>query len=450
MEGDKLLLGQRERDRLKTLHEISRGSITQRIAATQLKLSERQVRRLMNRFEKEGDSAVVHVLRGRCSNRKISEEVKSRAIAELSKPELRDFGPTYAAEHLNKQLGIAAGKDTVRKWMVGAGLWESRERKAVAVHQWRERRACFGELLQWDTSVHDWLEGRGEKLYLIAMIDDATSRLFARFAPNDTTDENMRVLWCYVERYGRPQAVYTDRASLFQATMPSGRTEDQPGERRETQMGRALREFGIEWIAAHSPQAKGRIERCFATAQDRLVKGMRLAGIRTREQANAYLAAEYLPDWNQRFTTEPANATDAHRPLTELHDLAASFSHVELRTVSGDYTFPFRGERYQIARESVRVGMRRQKLRVEARLDGTVAARYEGEYLQVAACGPKPEQAAAKQSAQPITIGAEKATGCAIFTYAITCPDCVDPGDIRGSYSQKGPPGKSSPAGRRV
>ena len=185
--------------------------------------------------------------------------------------------------------------------MTEAGLWKIHPAKIEKVHQWRERRACFGELVQWDTSEHDWLEGRGEKLYLIKMIDDATSRLFCRFVRHDSTEENMRLLQSYLEQYGRPLAFYTDKAALF-ANTPKSKNGEMPreGETPPTQIGRALQELGIEWIPAHSPQAKGRVERSFGTDQDRLVKGLRIAGAATLEQANAYLENEYMPEWEAR------------------------------------------------------------------------------------------------------------------------------------------------------
>ena len=181
----------------------------------------------------------------------------------------------------------------------------------------------MGELAQWDTSVHDWLEGRGEKLYLIAMIDDATSRLFARFVRHDSTEENMKLLWGYLEKSGRPLAFYTDKASIFGTA--EKRKRDEPGvdkdpvEMPPTQIGRALQELGIAWIAAHSPQAKGRVERNFGTAQDRLVKGLRVAGVKTLEQANQYLEETYLVWWERELTVEAAHPDDAHRqePLSE-------------------------------------------------------------------------------------------------------------------------------------
>jgi hypothetical protein len=380
-------MSQRERDRLKVLHETQKGQLTQAQAGAQLGLTARQVRRLVTKLEAIGDGAVVHGLRGRASNRRIAADTRTRAIQELSRPECRDFGPTFAAEHLARSCNIHVGKDTARKWMAEVGLWTARERRVETVHQWRSRRSCAGELVQWDTSVHDWLERRGERLYLIAMIDDATSRVFARFARHDTAEENMRVVWAYLERFGRPLAFYTDKAGMFEVTPKNNRDRGDGQQMTPTQITRALAELGVERISAHSPQAKGRIERFFETAQDRLVKELRLAGIATMEAANAYLIDHFLPEWQKRFTVEPANATDAHRPLTEMHSLAASLSHVEGRRVANDYTIQFRGARYQIAKTDVRAGMRGQRVRVESRLDGQVALRYESKYLNFVRCG---------------------------------------------------------------
>jgi len=239
-----------------------------------------------------------------------------------------------------------------------------------------------GELVQWDTSEHDWLEGRGEKLYLIAMLDDATSRGLARFVCHDSTEENMRLMWKYLERWGRSQGYYADRASLFQNTPKANHHKDAP-ELGPTQIGRALQELGIELIAAHSPQAKGRIERFFGTAQDRLVKGLRKAGARGLEEANRYLDHVYLPMWNKRFTQEAQNSTDVHRPLLKEHSLAAILSCVETRVVTNDYTIRVGGRIFQIAREQTRPALRGAMVRVELRLDRTVAVRFKEGYLTV-------------------------------------------------------------------
>ncbi len=224
------------------------------------------------------------------------------------------------------------------------------------------------------------------------MIDDATSRLWARFVRHDTTEENMKLLWSYLEKFGRPVAFYTDKASLFQTA--GKRRRDQPGVDQEprkmppTQIDRALRELGITWIAAHSAPAKGRVERSFETAQDRLVKGMRVAGVKTIEQANQYLEQDYLVWWERELTVEPASPDDAHRPLDQSHSLAASLSHVETRQVRNDYTLRFDAQLYQIERGSIVSGLRGSDVRVEQRLDGSIAVRFGERYVPVTAVAP--------------------------------------------------------------
>ena len=388
---------QAERDRLVTLKKAKRKLITQSAAAAELGLSIRQVKRVLRALNQQGDKAVIHGLRGRPSNRRIKEKIEQRAVKILSLPVYEGFGPTLAAEYLNSKHGIEASRETVRQWMRRGQLWRGKKEQVRQVHLWRPRRSRCGELIQWDTSEHDWLEGRGEKLYLIAMIDDATSRLFARFVRHDSTEENMRLLWSYLERFGRPLGFYTDKASLFRNN--GKRRRDEPGvdkdpvEMPPTQIGRALAELGIAWIAAHSPQAKGRVERNFSTAQDRLVKGMRVAGVKTIDEANRYLEEHYLVWWERELTVEPASADDAHRPLEKTHSLAASLSHVETRQVRNDYTFRWAGSLYQIARGSVVSGMRGATVRIEQRLDGSLAARYGERYLKTELC-PSPVKTA--------------------------------------------------------
>jgi hypothetical protein len=394
---------QRERDRLVVLKKAQKRLITQRQAAVELQLTERQVRRLLRKLKEAGDKAVMHGLRGRLSHRKIGEGRKSKIIQILSAEVYRGFGPTLASEYLAKKHQIRIGREALRQIMKSAGLWRSRRRHVEETHPWRRRRSCRGELLQWDTSTHDWLERRGETIYLIHLIDDATSQLTARFVNSDSTEENMRLLWNYLERHGRPAAVYTDKASLFQTTPKGSRHPNAiPIDEREplpaTQIGRALRELGMSWIAAHSPQAKGRVERSFQTAQDRLVKGLRVAKAKTLAAANRYLDEEFLPWWNQHLTVLPANPADAHRPLESTHDLAASLSLVETRQVANDYTLRVDGQMYQIAKTDIRTGLRGGTVRIEKRLDGSLAVRFQERYLTIAACAP-----ALKAQSKPAT-----------------------------------------------
>jgi len=390
MSEQELWMSQRDRDRLKVLHEAEKGHLTQRQAGERLKLSERWVRKLVGRLGKEGDGGILHRLRGRASKRKIPEAVRQRAV-RLVRREYADFGPTLAAEYLAKEHRVEVSKETLRKWLSEAGVWKRKRRRVEEVHVWRARRACRGELVQWDTSEHDWLEGRGPRLSLVAMLDDASSRALARFEEQDTTEANLRLLGTYLERWGRPVEFYTDQDSMFTVNRPARPAEDEAGEEALTQIGRALRELGIGWIPAHSPQAKGRIERFFGTAQDRLVKGMRKAGVRTWEEANAYLEQEYLPLWNRRFTPAPANATDAHRPLGREHDLAAILSHVESRVVANDYTIRYGKKIYQIARADIRPGLRGATVRVEERRDGAVWVRFRERSLTVSLCESRPQ-----------------------------------------------------------
>ena len=380
----------KERDRLKVLHEVRQGHLTQRGAAEQLGITDRWVRKLLVRVQEEGDRGIVHRLRGQESNRRLGESLRRRVV-KLVQAKYRDFGPTLACEYLAKQDGVEVSKETLRQWLIEAGLRRGKRRKVEEVHVWRARRSCRGELVQWDTSVHDWLEGRGPRLYLVAMIDDATSAAYARFVGADNTEENQRVLWGYLERWGRPVEFYTDKSSLFTVNRPRLEAADEAVQEELTQIGRGLRELGIGWIAAHSPQAKGRIERFFGTAQDRLVKGLRLAQADSLAAAQTYLEQEYLPQWNQQFTVVPEGRSDAHRPLHAEHQLAAILGHVEARSVTSDYTIRYQGKIYQIARSDIRPGLRGGQVRVEQRLDGSRVVKFRQHPLEVTECPERPK-----------------------------------------------------------
>lgn len=385
-EQELLLLRQDERDRLKVLHEVKQGHLTQGAAAEQLGISERWVRELVRRVRKKGDRAVVHGLRGRTSKRRIAAKTQAQAV-DLYRKEYGDFGPTLAAEYLAEKHGIHVSKETLRKWLIEAGAWTAKPRRLKAVHLWRPRRSCRGELLQWDTSIHDWLEGRSrEPIKLIAMIDDANNDLWARFVASDATAQHMSVFGKYLKQKGRPLACYVDRATLFRVNPRRKGYGEEMTEPGESQIGRALRELGIELIHAHSPQAKGRVERCFGTLQDRLVKGLRKAGAQSIEEANRYLEKVFLPDWKRRFRREPASAVDAHRPLGEGHDLGSILSHVAKRRVSNNYTVSWDAKTYQIPRGSLQAGLRAAFIRVEGRLDGTVWARIGDQAVKLSRC----------------------------------------------------------------
>src|SRR5215469_3365294 len=362
---ERIAMSQEERDWLDWLKRARDGQVTQKWAAEKMGVSERWVRRLLVEMKEKRDAVVVHGLRGRPSNRRIDEEIRRRAMEIVKSPDWHDFKPTFAAEQLGKRHRIQVSKETVRKWMIDEGIWKSKGKKLREVHAWRPRRSHYGELVQWDTSDHDWLEGRGEPVHhLVRMIDDATSRSWGRFVQRDGTRENMGVLWEYVKLFGRAVDYYTDRDSMFTVAPRPGESKEQQREAdRLTQIGRALRELGIGWIAAYSPQAKGRVERSFETDQDRLIKCLRLARVTTMKGANHFLEKEYWPEWNERFARPLTGMMDAHRPLTAQQDLAASLSHVEHHVIDNGFTFRVAGRHYRILREHVKPGMRRQQLR---------------------------------------------------------------------------------------
>jgi DNA-binding Lrp family transcriptional regulator len=388
MSEERIEMTQQERDRLFVLRQAVKKQITQAQAAERLRVTPRWVRKLVKRWRKKGDGVVVHGLRGRASNHQIEARVE-RKVLGIVKREYPDFGPTLAAEYLAEEHRLVVSRETLRQWMIREGLWRRRRREREEIHVWRPRRSSFGELVQWDTSEHDWLEGRGPRLCYLAMIDDATSRVVGRFAAHDTCAENMRLLWRYLVRFGRPLAYYSDRDSIFYTTRQKrdGAWETEPD---QTQMGRALAELGIAWIGARSPQAKGRIERHFDTAQDRLVKGLRKAGVDTLEGANQYLETRFLPWVNEHLTHPPAHPVDAHRPLGKEHDLAAILSQVDQRVVGNDYTLRLQGRLYRIARHQIRPGLRGSVVRVEQRLDGTLAVRFRQYYLAIEPCAAAP------------------------------------------------------------
>src|SRR5580692_7256238 len=395
METERIALSQRERDRLRVLHEVKQKQITQIEAARRLKISDRHIRRLLFRLGEHGDRAVIHGLRGRPSNRRLTTRLELKILSRV-RQRYADFGPTLAAEHL-AQEGLPVSRETLRKWMVKASLWHPRAQRVKTIHVWRERRARFGELLMQDSSPFRWLEKRGPACQLIALIDDATSRIWGRFTEQDTTEENLRTLQGWLRRYGRPLAHYTDKASIFRTAGPQPLPEQLRGDPLRTQFGRALNELGIEWIAAHSPQAKGRIERLFETLQDRLVKEMRLAGIDSIPGANHFLEMRFLPEWEQRFTVAARNPRNVHRRLGHEQHLQEILSVRVARKVAQDHTVSWDGNRWGLVRGEVCAGLRGAAVEIERRLDGSHWLRYRGRYLHLRAC-PEPVRISASPS----------------------------------------------------
>ncbi len=384
MNPDRIAMSQRDRDTLFVLKPVLDGQRSQVEAARLLGLSTRQVRRLLARLQDEGDAGLIHKLRGRPSNRKTTTTTTKHNILSFYREHLQGFGPTLAVETLAEH-GLVVGVETLRRWLTAEGLWLPAPRRATHRSR-RPRRACFGELVQLDASIHNWTEGRGQDMTLSAMIDDATGRVLARFAPAETTEAYFDLLERWLHAHGRPVALYSDKKTVF-------RVPPVDGESPPSQFGRACAELGIELIFAHSPQAKGRVERFFGTAQDRWVKQMRLAGVTSIDEANDLVARRLLPQFNDRFTVTAADAANAHRPWRRReHDLRAILCPQQTRTVSNDYVVRFEGRLLQLARPAL-PGLRGAVVLVEARRDGTLAIRFKDRSLRFQEIAPTPRTA---------------------------------------------------------
>ena len=346
MAGEDIIrMSLREVKRLKVIQEVIEKQVTQRVAASMIGLSERQVRRLVRVVGEEGERGVIHRLRGRSSNRKIPAEVKAKALM-LYRGRYTGFGPTLASEKLGELDGIKLSDETLRKWLMAVGLWQ-RRRKRSKHRQWRQRKECFGEMVQMDGSHHNWLEHRGPELVLMAYIDDATNNVFARFYDYEGTIPAMDSFKCYARKYGLPISIYLDRHTTYKSNKKLTEWEEFEKIEPLSQFERALEELGVEVIHAYSPQAKGRVERLFGVLQDRLIKEMRLRGIKTKESANEFLR-EYLPKFNQRFKVCPANGTDVHVKLPRHFNLDKYLCIKTERTVRNDNTIAHNGRLYQI------------------------------------------------------------------------------------------------------
>jgi DNA-binding CsgD family transcriptional regulator len=371
---NRVAMSPRERDVLKVMQPVLDGQRTQAEAARLLKLSVRQVRRIQHKLQAGGDAALVHGLRGKPSNHRHEPALRQKVL-KVYRARYPDFGPTLACEKLAAE-GLHVGVETLRRWLLAEGLWERRRHRDPHRSR-RPRRSCFGELVQMDASIHDWLEGRGEELVLITMIDDATSRVMARFYPAGTVEAHMDLLGRWLRRYGRPVALYTDRHSIFE---PHEKGQPSADPEAQTQFGRALEELDVELIRAHSPQAKGRVERSFGTAQDRWVKELRLAKARTCAAANAVLE-QLVPDHNRRFAKPARSPNDAHRRLGPDHRLESILSIQHPRVVSNDYVVRWANRFYQLL-PPVYPGERGGRVVIEERRDGGVAIRFGKRYLK--------------------------------------------------------------------
>lgn len=375
-----LTMSNREIDRLGVLNNVIAGKLTRNEAGAQLDLCERQIGRLCKKVREKGNAGIIHGLRGKPSNHQIEPGLLEEAM-KLVKSKYSDFGPTFANEKLEELHGIRLSVFVLRKAMIKEGLRRAKKYKP-SHREWRPRRSCVGELVQLDGSEHDWFEGRGPKCALLVFIDDATSRiLYAVFVTVEDTLNLMAATKSYLLINGRPLFWYVDKDSIYKINRQADIEEDLRDEQPLTQFTRAMGEFGIQVINAHSPQAKGRVERGFGTHQDRLVKELRLAGISTMKAANTFLTDVYVPKHNARFAVAPENGTNVHRPLLKRHRLDETLSVRTKRTVANDFTVRQDNRFFQLlADQPVRVKPK-DKLLVEMRLDGSRHLRFKDRYL---------------------------------------------------------------------
>lgn len=373
MSEDIIIMKKKDLRKLYVIKAVYEGKENQETAGEHLQLSARQVRRLVKRFKEEGEEGIFHKNRGKQSKRKLKQEIQERII-ELYRGYYKGFGPTFFTEKLNEKEAIKISDETVRKYLIGSGDWKKEKKKVKKIRKWRHRKTCKGAMLQLDGSHHNWFEDRGGKSVLMAYIDDATNEVYGRFYTYEGMEPAMDSFRRYIENNGIPISVYTDRHTTYKSPAQPSIEEEIDGRVPLSEFGRALVELGVELIHAHSPQAKGRVERLFETLQDRLVKEMRLEGISTIEEGNKFLE-EYWPRHNKRFSVVPEEAKDVHRPVDI--DLDRVFCKKVERVVRKDNTIEYKAGVYQVEEP-----VEGKKVMVEERLDGKIVLSDNGRLVK--------------------------------------------------------------------
>lgn len=381
---DIIMASQRELKRLHVVQKVIEGRLKRTEAADMLSLSIRQVGRIIIRVKEEGARGVVHRSRGQESNRKLPQEVKDQVLT-LYRKSYEGFGPTLAQEKLLERDGIRISDETLRIWLIEEGLWK-KKRKGSQHRQWRPRKDRYGQMIQLDGSKHDWFEGRGPECVFMGYIDDATGKVYGKFYEYEGTIPAMDSFRRYIRKHGIPMSLYMDKHTTYKSTGKPTIEDELNGTEPVSEFGRALEELGVELIHAHSPQAKGRVERLFGTLQDRLVKEMRLRGISSIAEANEFLK-EYLPIYNRRFAKKAAEAENLHRPIPKGLNLERILCIKTERTVRNDFTIAHDRKLYQIE-EAVKT----KKLMVEQYTDGSMAIWCKEQKVKFRQIAVKPEK----------------------------------------------------------
>jgi hypothetical protein len=388
-------MSQKERVRLSVMKQVQEDELKLIEASEVLGLSYRQAKRVWRRYRLSGDAGLVHAARGQPGKRAKPAELKARILARYEE-RYPDFGPTLAAEYLGQE-GLKVDHETLRRWLLAQGK-PRRRRRRQRHRQWRERKPCFGAMVQLDGSHHDWFEGRSPRCVLMVMVDDATNRVWAQFFEEETTRASYDILEGWVRRWGLPQSLYVDQDSIYRAEGVGSIAEQLAGREPQTQFGRAMEQLGVELILANSPQAKGRVERMNGTLQDRLVKALRLAGISDIAKANEFLAKEFLSRFNRQFQVEPASQADAHRGIPRELDQVLSWQ--EERVVQKDWTVVYQNQWYQLDRQHEPLGLAGKKVIVRTLRDGRVQLERRGLKLRFRRLSQRPRPLGVK-AAEP-------------------------------------------------
>jgi transposase len=395
-QNDKQLINitmtEREKERYNTILHLIQGEIVASMASKQLNLSVRQVQRVKKAVQKDGIQGIIHKNRGKPSNRRLDENVKNQVL-RLIKKHYADFGPTLTSEKLLERHDVALSISCVRNLMTDAGRWKPKRRKAAREYRsWRPRKEQCGEMEQFDGSYHKWFEDRAPECCLLASIDDATGKpTRLEFSTNESVQSVFTFWDGYIQAWGKPVSIYLDKYSTYKINHPSAVDNSE----LLTQFQRAMRELDIRVISAHSPQAKGRIERLFDTLQDRLVKELRLRNISTPEAANIFLREEYIPAFNKKFSVVPAKAGNLHRPLstTLTQQLPAILAVQSVRVVNNDFTIQFKNTWLQLNETQPTTVYKKDRVIIEQRLDGSVCIRLKGKYLYYTVLPQRPMKA---------------------------------------------------------
>ena len=388
-----ITMSAKELDRFQIIEKLIGQHINGTKAAELLSMSVRQVKRLKAKVIKSGAQGLIHGNRGQPGHRRLPGQERKKIIV-LLRQRYPDFGPTFASEKLSENHGIVHDPKTIRQIMMTEGLWKSKLKKQASVHRaWRERRSCYGEMIQFDGSYEHWLEdrnGTGE-MCLLAAIDDATGRVVSLlFAEHEGVFPVFGFWQEYLIKNGQPRSIYLDKFSTYNLNHPLAKENSDT----LTQFQRAMTELHLEVIPANSPEAKGRVERLFGTLQDRLIKELRLANISTMDGANAFLEKTFIPKFNTRFSVEPKNKTDLHQKLNEkeIKQLPGIFSRQKERTILNDFTFSFENQWYQLTKEQPATVYKKDIVIVEERLDKTVQVRLRGKYLNYKLLPQRPDR----------------------------------------------------------